>query len=337
MKTPDKIFYSNPGISVIKTSRAYALQYLPVSLFGSTVALSGLSIAFKTCVRLFGLPQIIGDGIGIVAWAVFLLLMMGYAYKIICFPDRVKAELAHPVTANFFGTFFISAVLLSTIAAPHSLPLARITWITGTFGGICFVCLLTARLFKGALNSLDLVPPMLIPGLTILNAVTAHASIDLGWWSSEADRMLFAIGMVYVMVFFVIITYRLVHREPVITFLKPTLLLMSAPFEVGFLSYISTKPQIDEFASVLFYFGLFIFIVLFFIVFAQRLPFMVSWWGACFSMCALTNAALQYARLSHLFFIKGVSVFLLITVTLAILITLTQTIRNLITGRLLVP
>ena len=121
--------------------------------------------------------------------------------------------------------------------------------------------ILTRRLYKGVLNALDLVPPVLIPGLTVLNAVTAHASIDLGCWSNEADQMLFSIGIVYVMVFFVIITYRLVHLEPLVLFLKPTLLLMSAPFEISFLSYLSTKTQVNAFAAMLFYFGFFIIIL----------------------------------------------------------------------------
>jgi tellurite resistance protein len=304
-------------------------------LFGSTVALSGLAIAWKLSVPLFGVPIVVGNIIGVFAWFVFLLLITCYVYKIVVFPDSVKTELTHPVTANFLGTFFISAVLLSALAASHSLLLARITWLTGTFGGVFFVCLLTIRLFKGHSNCLDLVPPVLIPGLTLLNAVSAHSSINLGWWSREADQMLFAIGIVYVTVFFVIITCRIMLLQPVVLFLKPTLLLMSAPFEVGLLSYLSTKNQIDTAASVLFYFGLFIFIVLLFIVFDQKPSYMVSWWGACFSLGALTNASLQYARLSQVILLKYISVLLLLSLTISIFITLIQTLRYLFAGRLL--
>jgi tellurite resistance protein len=313
------------------------LQYLPVGIFGSTVALSGLAIAWRLSEALFGTPAFISNLISIISWAAFLILTAAYLYKIIKFPDRVRAELIHPVSVNFLGTFFISAVLLSSLAASYSLLLARITWIVGTLGGIGFMYILTTRLFKGALNSLDLVPPTLIPGLTVLNAVSAHANIDLGWWGDEADQMLFSIGIVYVMVFFVIITYRLVHLEPLVLFLRPTLLLMSAPFEIGFLSYVSTKTQVDAFAAVLFYFGLFIFIVLFFVVFDKKLPYMVSWWGACFSMGALTNAALQYTKLSRLPVIRNMSFVLLVALTILIVITLLHTIRYLVTGRLLKP
>jgi len=325
------------GNTAVKYIHEDPLQYLPIGLFGSTVALSGLAIAWRLSCLLFGVPVLVSILVGIFAWLVFLLLTISYLYKIIKFPQKVKAELTHPVTAHFLGTFFISAVLLSSLVPNYSLTLARITWLVGTVGGVGFMYVLTARLFKGALNSLDLVPPILIPGLTVLNAVAAHASINLGWWSREADQMLFSIGIVYVMVFFVIITYRLVHLQPVTLFFRPTLLLMSAPFEISFLSYISLRTQIDGFAAVLFYFGLFIFIVLFFGVFGKKMPFMVSWWGACFSMGALTNAALQYARYSHISMVKNLSLILLAALTILVIITLLRTINHLFTGRLLKP
>ena len=342
MKNSNRSFFSlnnspPPLSSENKSISNSPLQHLPVGLFGSTVALSGLSIAWKTSAALFGAPIMVSKYIGFLGWTVFILLIIGYLYKIIMFPYKVKAELTHPVKANFLGTFFISAVLLSTLAAPYSLLLARISWIIGTFGGIIFVYILTVRLFKGSINSLDLVPPVLIPGLTILNAVTAHASVDLGWESKEMDTILFSVGIMYATVFFIIVTYRLIHREPVTLFLKPTLLIMSAPFEVGLLSYLSTRKEIDTFASALFYSGFFIFIVLLLVVFNKKLPFMVSWWGACFSTVALTNASLQYARFNQLSFNMGIAVILLGIVTIFILITLFQTIRHLFTGKLLTP
>ena len=313
------------------------LQYLPVSLFGSTVALAGGAIGWRQAVILFGASPLVSNSAGIFAWTVFLLLSAGYLYKFINYRSAVIAELTSPVAANFLGTFFISAVLLSTVAAPFILPLARVTWFAGTAGGIIFMYRLTKRLYKGELKVLDLVPPVLIPGLTVLNAVFTRVNLKFAWWDTAGDMPLFAIGFVFVMVFFVIITYRLVHLEPPIPFLKPTLLLMSAPFEVGFLGYMSTKTHVDELGSVLFFFGFFIFIIAFFIVFTRDLPFMTSWWGACFSMGALANASLKYALLSHLEPMKYLSLFLLSGSTLLTLITLVHTLKAFFSGKLLKP
>lgn len=323
----------NTQTAAIKDS----LEFFPVALFGSTVAIAGLSIAFKQASVLFGLPPIAAQSIGVLAWILFIFLTILYLVKIFRFPVSVKAELTHPVSANFLGTFFISAVLLSSIAIPFSLDLARITWISGTTGGSIFMFVLTYRLFKGELNVLDAVPPTLIPGLTVLNAVTAGVGMKLGIIENETGTILFSLGIVYVMVFFVIIAYRLVHREPIRIFLKPTLLLMSAPFTVGFLSYVSQVKHVDLFGSVLFYFGFFIFIVLFFIVFTKGLPFMISWWGACFSTGALTNASLRYAILSQDLMVKGLAGFMLAAASVLILSTFLLTLRLQLNGKLLKP
>jgi tellurite resistance protein len=324
---PATLNTERPGLS--------SLQYLPVSLFGSTVAFAGASIGWRQAGILFGVPSIVSNAIGIFAWSAFIILLVAYLYKFAAYKEKVIKELTDPIAANFLGTFFISAVLLSTVAAPFILDLARVTWLAGTAGGIVYMYLLTKRLYKGELNVLDLVPPVLIPGLTVLNAVFTRVNLKFSWWELPGDMPLFAIGIVFVMVFFVIISYRLVHLEPPILFLKPTLLLMSAPFEVGFLAYVSTKTQVDELGSILFFFGFFIFIIAFFIVFTRDLPFMTSWWGACFSMGALANASLKYALLSHMVTMKYLSLILLSGSGLLTTVTLYLTLHALFTGKLL--
>lgn len=99
----------------------HSLQYLPVGLFGSTVAIAGLAIAFKQAKSIFGFPEFLGVIIAKLGWFVFLLLTFFYALKFIVFPLKVKEELKHPVQANFLGTFFISAVLLAGLAVPYSI------------------------------------------------------------------------------------------------------------------------------------------------------------------------------------------------------------------------
>jgi len=313
------------------------LQYLPVGLFGSTVAISGLALAWKQSSALFGAPPVIATAITVVAWIAFLLLMGSYITKMIRYPEKVRLELNNPIAANFLGTFFISAVLIASLTVPFSLTLARGVWIVGAIGGLVFMFVLTSRLYRGQLKITDAVPPTLIPGLTVLNTATAGAAMKWGWFTQEFDLILFSLGIVYVFVFFVLISYRLIHREPVITFLIPTLLLMCAPFEVGFITYMSQVPQVDMFASVIFYFGLFIFVVLFFFVFKKGLPFMVSWWGACFSAGALANAAIKYANVSKDPLVEGIAIFILAVLTILVIITFTLTIKYLVKGKLLKP
>ncbi len=314
-----------------------SLQYLPVGLFGSTVAISGLSIAWNQASVLFELPGSIAIAIAILAWAMYILLISLYITKIIRYPEAVKKELTNPVTGNFLGTFFISTVLLSAVTIPFSLDLARIVWIAGTTGGSIFMYILTSRLFKGQLSILDAEPPSLIPGLTLLNAVIAGTRMEFGWLGKEINLILFSVGIVYVFSFFITILFRLIYKEPVIPFLVPTLLLMSAPFEVGVSAYMSQTAHIDFFASVIFFFGLFTFIVIFFQILKKRLPFMISWWSSCFSIGALTNAALKYSIISHGVLEKSIAGILLVVASLFMAITFVITIKLQWSGRLLKP
>ncbi len=84
------------------------------------------------------------------------------------------------------------------------------------------------------------------------------------------------------------------HHDPMPDKLTPSLIILVAPFEVGFLAYLNIKGQVDMFAAVLSYFGLFIFTITFLKVFRRRLPFMLTWWAVGFPIAALANAALKY-------------------------------------------
>jgi tellurite resistance protein len=314
-----------------------SVQYLPVGLFGSTVAMADLSIAWKAGAVTFGLPAVISAAIGILTAAMFVLLLSLYILKLIRYHEVAKEELMDPVTEHFTGTLFISAVLLAVVAVPFSLAVARILWCCGTVGGIAFIYVLMGRLYKGRLDPKSAVPPVLIPGLTVLNAANAVRAMQFGIWGSEINGILFSFGIAYVLLFFVIITHRLIYGDVLALFLEPTLLLMSAPFAVSFLAYVSPGDPVNSFASVFFFFGLLLLVVLFFNVFKKGLPFMISWWASCFSMGALTNAAIRYANQRHNLLLCDVAAVLLTASTLLIAVTFVLTIRWQLSGRLLNP
>jgi tellurite resistance protein len=313
------------------------IQYLPVGLFGSTVAMANLSIALKQAAQIFGIPAAASMIIGILAGAMYIVLLLFYLAKIIMYPKAVKEELANPVVAHFLGTFFITAVLLAYLAIPYSLAFARIVWLIGSIGGLTFMYILMDRLYKGQLSAENAVPPVLIPGLTVLNAANTGGGMQFNWLGNEVDSILFSFGIVYVLLFFIIISYRLIHGGALPLFLGPTLLLMSTPFEASFLAYLKPGASVDRFASVLFYFGLLVFLVLFFNVFKKGLPFMTTWWASCFSLAALTNAAIKYTNLSPDILVRDLAGVLLIATTLLISFTFALTMERLLSGRLFNP
>lgn len=94
-------------------------------------------------------------------------------------------------------------------------------------------------------------------------------------WAYEFNLFAMAVGSVIALVFFTRIFSRLVHEPVMAKGMTPSLMILIAPFEVGFLAYTNFFGSVDYFASLLFYFGLFLFGVLAFKVFRQGAPFLL--------------------------------------------------------------
>jgi tellurite resistance protein len=117
----------------------------------------------------------------------------------------------------------------------------------------------------------------------------------------------------------------------------PSLMILIAPFEVGFLAYTNFFQRVDTFAAMLFYFGLFIFLALVFKVFRRGIPFATGWWALSFPLAALSNAALRYADHVHYLPLRVFAVVMLAFLSGLIAVLLVRTIHILVDGRLLVP
>lgn len=91
---------STAAVATVRRS----LEYLPIGLFGSVMGLTGLGIAWQLAGASYGLPEWISTGIGAVAVIAFALITCGYAIKIVSAPEVVRAEFAHPIAGNLFGS-----------------------------------------------------------------------------------------------------------------------------------------------------------------------------------------------------------------------------------------
>ena len=79
--------------------------------------------------------------------------------------------------------------------------------------------------------------------------------------------------------------------------LQPTLMILVAPFAVGFSTYVATTGNVDIFAEGLYALALFMLAVL--LGHMRRLwhccPFRVSWWAVSFPLAASAVAAIRFA------------------------------------------
>lgn len=312
-----------------------SVKHLPVNLFASVMGISGLSLAWRGAHQLFGADVEIAEGIGLIAILTFLVLAIGYAVKWARYPAVVKAEFNHPVAGNFFGTVTIAVLLLSSVIGFYSATLGEVVWTLGSILTIGLAFVIAGRLFRGKEDPAHAAPAWLIPGVATLDIAVAGGTMPMAW-AHELNMFAIAIGTMMALVFFTMIFSRVVHHEPLPAGMVPSLIIMIAPFEVGFLAYVNVTHHVDMFAGLLFYFGLFLFISLSFKVFRRSIPFAASWWAISFPIAALSNAAIKYAAYSDTWVLKALAGLILAFLSVTILVLVVRTLHRLFTHRLLV-
>ncbi len=272
------------------------LDYLPVALFGSVMGLSGLSIAWRLAHERFRAPLWAAEAIGAAAVIAFVAVALGYAVKLATAPHAVRAEFRHPIAGNLFGTVLISLLLLPIILAPVSLPLARVVWGAGAVGMLVFAWMIVSRWMSDRQQAAHATPAWIIPVVGMLDVPLALPSLGLPPLHGVMVLGL-AVGLFFAVPLFTLILSRLMFEPPMPAALQPSLLILVAPFAVGFSTYVGTTGQTDLFAQCLYVLTLFMLAVL-----LGRLrhlpgccPFRVSWWAVSFPLAASAIAALRFA------------------------------------------
>jgi tellurite resistance protein len=312
----------------------HSVKNLPVNLFGAVMGLAGLSLAWRLASTVYGASMMIAEIIGIVAILVFIALALAYAAKWARYPAAVKAEFAHPIAANFFGTISIGILLLSTVVAGYSKSLQALAWTIGTVSTIVFSALMVARLLEGDVDASHVAPACLIPGVATLDITVAGGALPMTW-AHEVNLFAAGVGAILALAFFTLIFSRLMHKEPLAPGMVPSLMILMAPFEVGFLAYVNLTQRVDAFAALLFYFGFFLFLVLGVKVFRPSNMFGPGWWAISFPMAALSNAALKYAAAQNTAGLYYLAAAILVILTVTIVVLFVRTIQTLVNGKLL--
>lgn len=318
----------------ILEKKTNSIKNLPINLFASVMGLAGLSLAWDQLSQKMVQVSLISNIIGLFAGVVFILLLLGYVTKWIKYPDIVKSEFNHPVTGNFFGTVTIAILLLSAVAASYSILLSQTLWIVGSVLTVILTALVILRLLAGDQSLPSAVPALLIPGVASLDITVTGAHMPMAW-AYEFNLFAMAIGTMVALTVFNLIFSRLVHQTEMPKGMTPSLMILIAPFEVGFMAYTNFWGHVDHFASLLFYAGLFLFVVLSFKVFRKPASFSPAWWAISFPIAALSNAALKFADTQQSTALIVLSYFILAFLSIALIILTIKTLKILFNGKLL--
>lgn len=272
------------------------LQHFPVALFSSVMGLCGLAMALRQAEAVLGLPVPAGDLVAVLAGVVFAILAALYLAKLLSFRAAVMADLNHPQRMSFVATISVSLILLAILALPAWPTLSAGLWAAGSLlhlGMTLYV--LSAWVYQPRFEIHHISPAWFIPvvgNILVPIAGVHHASPELNWF-------FFSVGLLFWLVLFTIIIYRMIFHNPLPERLLPTLFILIAPPAVGFVAYLKLTGGVDAFARILFNAALFI--TLWLLLQAPRflrLPFYLSWWAYSFPLAAMTIATLTLYGLS---------------------------------------
>ncbi len=319
----------------VVAERQSLFAYLPVGLFGSVMGLTGLSVAWRLAHARYGVPEAISLGIAGLAVLAFVLVSVGYALKLVTAFSAVRSEFRHPIAGNLFGTFLISLLLLPILVAPYALRTAQIMWAAGAIFMVLFAWLVVSRWMSDRQQVAHATPAWIIPVVGLLDVPLALPSLGLPPMHGVMVLAL-AVGLFFAVPLFTLIFSRLLFEPPMPDALKPSLLILVAPFAVGYSTYTLTAGHTDLFAEALFMLTLFMLAVLLGQLrnLALCCPFRVSWWAVSFPLAACSIAALRFAGAEPGVVTDAIALALLGLATLVIGALLGRTLLGIFKGEL---
>ncbi len=311
------------------------LDYLPIAVFGSVMGLTGLSLAWRLARAVFGASEAIGEDIGLFAVFVFVVLVLAYGVKLVTAPQKVVAEFNHLIAGNLFGTFCISLLLLPLVLVHYNLLLARGVWMTGAVTMMVFAWAIVGRWISQPHDVTQVTPAWIVPVVGLLDLPFGVPALQMPQFQG---LMLFglAVGLFFALPIFTLNLGRLALAKPLPDALQPNLLMLVAPFSVGFSAYVVTTGHDDLFADALYMLTLFVLLVVLWRL-VRVLPgkaFKLSWWGTSFPLAASAIAGLRYATFHPGPVAAGLALVLLALATLAIAALVLRTLLGLVRGEL---
>ena len=277
--------------------RTPLLDFLPVSIFGAVMGLCGLSFAWRLANHWWGFDFKIGEIIGAAAIILFIVLTIAFIVKFTQNQAVLIAELDHPVSVSFYGTFIISLILIPGILHPYAPLLATVIWIIGAIWIFLFAWYVLRKWLDHQQLPESAVPVWVIPIVGTLDAPIVGSHLNI-YGIHEICMVFFGIGLIFAFILLIIIISRLMFQSPLPVAVQPTLLVLTGPLALAFSGYESLAGVQDMFASVIFYFNLFLLALLAskVIMLPKVCPFFVSWWSVSFPLSAVTISALYYAE-----------------------------------------
>lgn len=300
------------------------LKFFPVAAFTLIMGLVGFAMALKAAEKQGIMPIELSPLIYFISIVMFALISLIYLMKIVRHGDQVLAEFNHPIKLQFFPAISISLILIGTASYGQQHAAAGFVWALGSGMHLVFtLIILNEWLHRSSIEIIHSNPSWFIPvvgNILIPIGGVAMAPAEISWF-------FFSVGLVFWILLFTIIFYRLVFHPPLPGKMLPTLAIFLAPPAVGFLSYVALNGGLDNFARILYYTALFITLLLMMQVGRlAKLQFTLSMWAYSFPLAAMTIATIKMLELTGLKFFSLISYALLMALIIVIVGLIVRTI-----------
>ncbi|MDA3839475.1 MAG: SLAC1 anion channel family protein [Patescibacteria group bacterium] len=304
------------------------IKNFPVSFFSVVMGLSGLAISLQKATEIYGISNIYSNLMLAITVVIFGLLGFFYIRKMISCPSEVKKEFKHPIKINFFPAISISFLLLSVAYLPVSMAVSKYLWIIGASSHLILtLSIITSWIQHKVFEVKHMNPSWFIPAvgnILVPIAGVTHAPVEISW-------LFFSAGIFFWIILLVLFFNRVFFHDPLPGKLLPTLFILIAPPAVGFIAYFKLTDNFNDFARILYYFGMFIVLLLFFQVkMLSKIKFYLSWWAYSFplSAAAISNAMMYHITKVDLF--KNLFLFFLIILGVLIVVLSIKTIASIL-------
>ena len=314
------------------------LKFLFPGWYAVVMGLAGLALAWHRAVPLMGeTAGAIALVVGVLAAAVFVVLLAGTVMRGQRYPDAWAEDRRHPVRHTFIATLPIALILLTTVAVALGLrgPSLTVLWGLGALLQLAITAWVLGRWWKGnqagGLPWASATPALFIP--VVGNVLVPLAGLPLGMpeWSAAQ----FGVGLLFWPVVMILIVVRIAVQGLWPDRLRPTSFIFIAPPAVVGLSALQFgAPLLVGWAL----WGMAAFSLLWVGLQSRQiaaLPFGLPHWGMSFPLAALAALTLRLAEPGSLMMVIGP--LLLALASLVILALVLATLRGLRDGSLLAP
>jgi tellurite resistance protein len=315
------------------TPAGIRLPVVPAAAFGMVLGIVGLAGSWRAATAYWGLPAIIGDIIGLVGAALWLLLLVCYVVKWLAFRADALAELEHPVQCCFVGLVGVATMLVAVVALSFSHVLADILYWLGLFWTVLFALWRTGVLWRGDREPASTTAVLYLP--TVAGSfVTCIVGAALGY--NGLSQLAFGAGFFSWLAIESVLLNRLLTTTQMHEMLRPTMGIQLAPPTVGTVAYLSATTGLpDMLAHAMLGYGLLQALLMIRILpWILKQPFTAAYWAFSFGLTALATAVVRMAERGDTGAVPALAVPIFVAVNALIGLIAIMTIGLLLRGKL---